>query len=552
MKQYIDTVIDELSDLPIPDAEVFVYNDDSTDTTGATLATLYASDGTTEIGNPLTTNAQGEYSFYQDTGEFTALVYYGSRLRRRLRLLVGGGYVVAAQTAAAAALAAAGVGEYANTALGLAGTTIGETFWVDLGTGLGQVYRHDAGPTATALQSFIIDPTGSGAADVIGKAGGGTVQDHVSEVASLIAADALNTNAVSTNFGLGTLALAGTASGNGQNTAMGYEALTASTTAFSNVAIGHLTLKSVTTDGGGLGYGSNQVAVGAGTLRDCTTGQSNTAVGRACMPTATTASYNSVFGHASGFSITTGFYNSAFGSDSLGLCTTGSRNTAGGFLALGANVSGNDNVALGYHASKLATTANRTIAIGAQSLQNNTADNVIAIGFTAGLSNTSGVQNLFIGRQTGYSCDTGGQNVALGENALFSATGATSNTAVGVNALFSNISSENTSLGAGTGNSGATGAADVTGGGNTFIGHRASASSAAAAGTLALGKDAVATIASGATSAHDGPGIAIGAASTPVGFRGDGTIYPAAGASAGYMRVKINGTHYKIQLFADA
>ena len=37
MKQYIDTVIDELSNLPIPDAEVFIYNDDSTDTTGASV-----------------------------------------------------------------------------------------------------------------------------------------------------------------------------------------------------------------------------------------------------------------------------------------------------------------------------------------------------------------------------------------------------------------------------------------------------------------------------------------------------------------------------------
>src|SRR3546814_10654209 len=91
------------------------------------------------------------------------LVYVGKRLRYRSRLFVGGGYSGAAQTAAAAALAAAGVGEYASTALGLAGTSEGETFWVDLGTGLGQVYRHDAGPVATPLQTFLTDPQGSGA-----------------------------------------------------------------------------------------------------------------------------------------------------------------------------------------------------------------------------------------------------------------------------------------------------------------------------------------------------------------------------------------------------
>lgn len=166
MRQYIDTVTDELSDLPIPDAEVFVYNDDATDTAAATLATLYASDGSTEVGNPLTTNAQGEYSFYQETGEYTALVYYGSRLRRRLRLLVGGGYSAAAASSAQAALAAAGIGEYDDTADGLAGTSVTETFWVDQGDGTGMVYRHDTGPVATALRPFILDPTGTGAADI--------------------------------------------------------------------------------------------------------------------------------------------------------------------------------------------------------------------------------------------------------------------------------------------------------------------------------------------------------------------------------------------------
>ncbi len=166
MKQYIDTVTDERSNLPVPDAAVYVYNDDATDADAATLATLYASDGTTEISNPLTTDAQGEYSFYQDTSEFTALVYYGGRLRRRLRLLVGGGYSAASQAAAAAALAAAGVGEYASTAAGLAATSLGETFWVDQGDGTGQVYRHDTGPVATALNSFILDPTDTGAAAI--------------------------------------------------------------------------------------------------------------------------------------------------------------------------------------------------------------------------------------------------------------------------------------------------------------------------------------------------------------------------------------------------
>ena len=191
MKQFIETITDELTGLPIAGAEVFVYDDDNN------FATLYASDSTTEIDNPLTTNEDGEFSFYAPTTEFTAMVYYGKRLRRRLRLLVGGGYSIAAQAAAQAALAASGVGEYADTTAGLAGTSIGETFWVDQGDGTGQVYRHDSGPVATALQVFIINPTDTAAASII--AGG------VPTLASLLA----SSGAATIGFiqsGLGTVA----------------------------------------------------------------------------------------------------------------------------------------------------------------------------------------------------------------------------------------------------------------------------------------------------------------------------------------------------------
>lgn len=102
------------------------------------------------------------------------VVLTGSAL---LSSFVGGAKIAAntAQSSAAAALAAAGVGEYEDTTDGLAGTIIGETFWVDLGNGTGQVYRHDSGPVATALQRFLIDPTASGAAALLG-ASGGTIQ----------------------------------------------------------------------------------------------------------------------------------------------------------------------------------------------------------------------------------------------------------------------------------------------------------------------------------------------------------------------------------------
>ena len=100
-------------------------------------------------------------------GRPPVLVHFGENTAEAIRQAsLAGEARDDAQSAAAAALAAAGVGEYASTAVGLAGTTEGETFWVDQGNGTGQVYRHDAGPVATALQSFIIDPTESAAADI--------------------------------------------------------------------------------------------------------------------------------------------------------------------------------------------------------------------------------------------------------------------------------------------------------------------------------------------------------------------------------------------------
>lgn len=73
-----------------------------------------------------------------------------------------------AESAAIAAQTAAGLDEYADTAAGLAGTTEGEFFWVNNGSGIGIIYRHDAGPVATEIRRFIVDPEGPDAASLLG------------------------------------------------------------------------------------------------------------------------------------------------------------------------------------------------------------------------------------------------------------------------------------------------------------------------------------------------------------------------------------------------
>lgn len=88
-----------------------------------------------------------------------------------------------AQAAAGAALAAAGAVPAASTAAGLATTSVGETFYV-LAGGVGTTYRHDAGPVATQIGKFVLDPTADGAADQLGikRAEAGAVSRKIAAV----------------------------------------------------------------------------------------------------------------------------------------------------------------------------------------------------------------------------------------------------------------------------------------------------------------------------------------------------------------------------------
>lgn len=166
---------------------------------------------------------------------------------------------------------------------------------------------------------------------------------------------------------------------------------------------------------------------------------------------------------------------------------------------------------------------------------------------------TTGDRNTAMGHTALDAVLTNSDNCAFGDSAFLAATGS-NGVAVG-SGCFSGITSgsQNVGLGVQVGTANASGAAGLTtAANNTLLGYRASADTNNTIGTIALGSDAVSTKATGATSGDDGPGIAIGSAAFPVGFRGDGTIYAAAGSAAGYWRVKINGTQYKIALLADA
>ncbi len=177
-----------------------------------------------------------------------------------------------------------------------------------------------------------------------------------------------------------------------------------------------------------------------------------------------------------------------------------------------------------------------------------------SIGKLAGVALTTGDRSTFIGYQSGTAAANADDNTGCGASSLLGLlTGGGGNCAIGSSALSGvTVGDFNCGIGFQCGTANASGAvALTTGTDNTLLGYSTGVSAAGAIGTIALGSNAVGTAASGVLNTDNGPGIAIGSASRLVGFRGDGTIYSAVGASAGYWRVKINGTQYKIQLFAD-
>ncbi len=248
----------------------------------------------------------------------------------------------------------------------------------------------------------------------------------------------------------------------------------------------------------------------------------------------------------------------AIGKDALGALTSGLDNTALGYLAGAQITSVADCTHIGKSAGGLTTGASNT-TLGARTMTNGTASrasNIMIgadtgdfgvgnfnVGIGASISSTTtarqhGANNTYVGAGSG-SNSTSDSNVGIGYSAMCDGTGG--------------ASTKNTSVGALTMNAGATGAvALTTASGNTILGYRAGVSAADCVDAIAIGQDAVATKATGSTSGTFGPGLSIGSAAKPVGFRGDGTVIPCSSGAAGFLKAKINGTQYYIPLVADA
>ncbi|MDB6005465.1 MAG: hypothetical protein JWR15_2452, partial [Prosthecobacter sp.] len=136
--------------------------------------------------------------------------------------------------------------------------------------------------------------------------------------------------------------------------------------------------------------GSDNAAVGLGTLSAITTGHKNVAIGSAALAANTTGLANTAAGYNALSQTTVGNQNTANGAYALSTNDSGSNNTASGYAALQYNTSGSSNTALGWQAMTDNTTGGNNIAVGRRAGQNlTTGSNNIDIGHSgvAGESN---------------------------------------------------------------------------------------------------------------------------------------------------------------------
>ena len=176
---------------------------------------------------------------------------------------------------------------------------------------------------------------------------------------------ALGCNALLTGGGANNIAIgldAQRASTSSDNISLGTATLKSNTAGFQNVAVGHISMCSLT------GANANQnVAVGSSTLCAFTSGLSNDAIGALALISFQSGCYNVSVGGYSSFCYVTGNFSTAIGHRALNLAT------------------GCCNTSLGAFAGENITTGCGNVAIGPYSHVSNPAgNNQLAIGYAAG------------------------------------------------------------------------------------------------------------------------------------------------------------------------
>lgn len=229
----------------------------------------------------------------------------------------------------------------------------------------------------------------------------------------------------------------------------GTNALAYNTTALStnNLALGDGALRYMAGTAAGLsgniGIGSNAMAGPSGTPAN-NIGIQNTAVGYNSLTALIDGNQNTAIGYLSLNANTSGGTNTAVGYNSLLKCTTGTDNTAVGAGALSAITTQAPNTAVGGAAGGRLFSANNTIIgdsafVGSATAANNTgAGNTVVGGAAGGVVSTTAANNTIVGYLSATSITTGtlntyvGQASARGSNPM---TSGSSNTFIGAGAV---------------------------------------------------------------------------------------------------------------------
>jgi hypothetical protein len=233
------------------------------------------------------------------------------------------------------------------------------------------------------------------------------------------------------NTAVGSFALKSNTSS--QNTAFGYEALSANVSGYDNTAVGTIALNSNIN-----GFGN--VALGSFALSTNSSGYQNIGVGYQSLFYNTTGYDNIGIGYRALYFNTGGTNNIGIGCQSLCSNTSGGNNIALGQTSMTQNLSGQYNIGLGFNTLGNNTIANYNIALGYQALCANTiGDSNIAIGINSMTCNVDGYDNIGIGIQA-LQCNVSGiDNIAIGSQSLKYITGGTFNIGIGNQTLKNNI-----------------------------------------------------------------------------------------------------------------
>lgn len=220
-----------------------------------------------------------------------------------------------------------------------------------------------------------------------------------------------------------------------------------------------------------------------------TTGDGNSAFGTQALYTNSTGTLNTAVGYQSLY-VSNGSNNTAIGEGSLTANTSGSDNVSVGLRSLYTNTTGGFNTACGRDALRLNLTSSNNTAVGYGAAYSTTASANTAVGYQALNSNTTGASNIAVGYQAGYSNLTSGDNVYLGYRAGYSATSAF-NTILGNYAGYGATGNNNSIVGynafnaitSGRGNTGlgySAGSTITSGEYNVYVGFQSTASGVAA------------------------------------------------------------------------